>query len=53
LSESALQICWVSNKKPKVLAPSKICNMPYMFLAAVQPLQPLWEFLPPQHMGIG
>jgi hypothetical protein len=27
--------------------------MPYMFIAAVQPLQPLWEFLPPQHMGVG
>jgi hypothetical protein len=24
-----------------------------MFLAAAQPLQPLWEFLGPQHIGVG
>jgi len=26
--------------------------MPYMLLVVSQPLQPLWKFLPPQHMGV-
>jgi hypothetical protein len=40
---------WISKKS----SPSKSGNKPYMFLAAAQPLQPPWEFLRPQHMGVG
>jgi hypothetical protein len=40
---------WISKKSP----PTKSGNKPYMFLAAAQPLQPLWEFLRPQHIGVG
>jgi hypothetical protein len=38
---------------PKESPPPKTCNKPYMFLAAAQPLQPLWEFLRPQHVVVG
>jgi len=32
--------------------PPKPCDMPYMFLPALQTLQPLWEFWRPQHIGV-
>jgi hypothetical protein len=40
---------WISKR----IDTTKTCNIPYMFPAAAQPLQPLWEFLRPQHIGVG
>ena len=52
LSERGLQICCVSNKNPKVLAPSKTCNMPYISETAPRFLNLNHRILPPQHIVV-
>ena len=52
LSERGLQICCVSNKNPKVLAPSKTCNMPYISVTALRILNSNQKILPPQHIVV-